>query len=88
MLREHRSQIFLQELKVKKPTLVLPDLAFGLSPVAALPAQPFCEEESLKIGVTIIDRAAQDESFSRQRIYEDALVSLTAKLTRDHGSAG
>jgi len=71
---------------VSRTGIVLPDLAFGLPPASDVRTLPSWEDGALRIGVTVIDRAAQNKSFSRQQIYEDALVSLLVKLSRDYGA--
>ena len=86
LLREDCSLAFLDELGVNRPAIVLPDLAFALPPVSDTLAFPSSKSGALRIGVTVIDRAAQNKSFSRQHIYEDALVSLLLELSREHGA--
>jgi colanic acid/amylovoran biosynthesis protein len=82
MLRETRSLDFvLSKLKIKKPVLVFPDLAFGLPP----PPQLQWEADAiLRIGVTVIDRAAQNGNFSRQQSYEETIESVLVKLNQEY----
>lgn len=85
LLREHLSLAFLKELKVRRPAVVLPDLAFGLPSVMDAPNSLIQKRKALpRIGVTVMDRAAQEKRFVRQQIYEDALVSLLVRLRKDH----
>ena len=86
LLRECHSLAFLEELGVSRPAIVLPDLAFALPPAPDTPVLPSSKSGALRIGVTVIDRAAQNRSFSRQHIYEDALVSLLLELSREYGA--
>jgi colanic acid/amylovoran biosynthesis protein len=80
MLREQRSADLLKALLVRRQPIVLADLAF------ALPAAPdhvrflAADNHPLRIGVTVMDRGAQDPHFQRQALYEEALVSLLARL--------
>lgn len=82
LVREPRSAIFLtQVLKIRRPAVLLPDLAFGLPPSAPIrPDDP--ADSTVKIGLTIIDRGAQDRQFQRQAAYEKNLQELLEKLGR------
>lgn len=85
MTREMLTSAFLvKELRLSKPTVFIPDLAFGLPHVPAkLPLSIPRAENHLKIGLTLMDRGAQTRSFSSQQKYEDALHTLVKKLL-DH----
>lgn len=86
LLREPYSLAFLEELKVSQSAIVLPDLAFAPPPVHADSDLLSYDSGALQIGVTVIDRGAQDKSFSGQQNYEDALVSLLVRLNTDYGA--
>ncbi len=88
MLREPNSLLFVREvLKLRIQPMVAPDLAFGLpdTPPAVLPGQEN-GPAGINIGVTVIDRAAQDQNFLRQQEYEDTLTNLLVRLHRRYGA--
>jgi colanic acid/amylovoran biosynthesis protein len=82
MVREPESQNFVNStLKLKTSPMLFPDLAFGLPEVDSwLMDGIITREGSLKIGVTLIDRASQNPDFHEQQQYEDALCSLLINL--------
>lgn len=85
MSREEETTHFLtEELKVDTPLLQLPDLAFGLPPAPPPPDPPPSGADGRRIGVTVIDRAAQRKGFDRQQAYEQALEQCLVKLGRQH----
>ncbi len=85
MLRENRSLSLLNELGVRQPAIVLADLAFGHLPTVDTPLlAQLANDGSLRIGVTVLDWAAQEKSFHRQEIYENAIVSLFTKLSHNY----
>ena len=76
MLREPKSIEYIsQQLNISLLPVLMPDLAFGL-------AKGECENKTImndplmKIGVSVIDRHAQESRFNFQNKYEDALVNL------------
>lgn len=83
MVRERRAGSFLREvLRVKTPIILLPDLAFGLS--ADKPHGGTNNKTSRRqIGVTAIDRGAQDPGFGGQMHYEKALIALLTRLANE-----
>ena len=84
LVREGRSQAFLSALGVSKPDVtVLADLAFALPPVPEGASEFARRSGALRVGVTVIDRAAQDPSFPHQRRYEDAVVGTLIRLARE-----
>ena len=86
MLREQQSADFLNALAVHHRPVILADLAFALPAapdhISLLPA----DNHPLRIGVTVMDRGAQDPHFQRQAIYEDALVSLLMRLRASYAA--
>lgn len=84
MLREQRSQQFLTEtLNIRPNSAIVPDLAFGLPVVAPCLPTPEPEEPNvLRIGITPLDRGAQQGQFQRQQQVEEMLVALVAELVR------
>lgn len=84
MVRESRAGSFLREvLRVKIPVVLLPDLAFGLS-VGETHERTISRTSHRQIGVTAIDRSAQDPSFSGQMHYEKALITLLTRLANEY----
>lgn len=76
LLREPISRGFLRELQVSKAAVVLPDLAFGLPKLSEIPeVGSTLPSAPLRIGVTMLDRVAQEPLFAFQQQYEDAVVS-------------
>lgn len=70
--RESESLRFFEENLSLPAPLLLTDLAFGLPPI-------YLRSDQLtypKIGITIIDRQAQDRRFSRQAGYEQSLMEV------------
>jgi colanic acid/amylovoran biosynthesis protein len=84
LVREQKSYEFLKrDLKLEREIPVLPDLAFGLPCISAPQGNTSpAETHPLRIGVTVMDRGAQDRQFSRQQDYEDALVATLLRLRR------
>ncbi|MFV2044189.1 MAG: polysaccharide pyruvyl transferase family protein [Anaerolineales bacterium] len=85
MTRERSSLHFVvNELEIHQKAIVVPDLAFSLPPVPA-PTEPnMGREKSLRIGVTVIDRAAQVRNFQSQESYENALTALLLRLNKEY----
>lgn len=84
MVREPRAGTFLREvLRVKTPIVLLPDLAFGLSAYETH-EDVISRTSQLQIGVTAIDRSAQDPSFGGQMQYEEALIALLTQLANEY----
>lgn len=86
LVREQRSLAFASdELGLTAPIQLMPDLAFGLASVGTLPSalvsQP--RNDIIHIGLTPMDRQAQDKRFGRQKEYEEILVSLVQKLSQE-----
>ncbi len=80
MVREPRAGAFIREvLQVKTPVLLMPDLAFGLSS-RRRPENSTGSMLTYQIGVTALDRSAQEPGFSGQQRYEEALVTLLMRL--------
>jgi colanic acid/amylovoran biosynthesis protein len=89
MVREPVSLDFVRRtLKIdKSKSIVLPDLAFGLSESPAFEKRALSNnEESLSVGITIINRAEQNIEFDRQSIYEDAITAAATKLAKEYGA--
>jgi colanic acid/amylovoran biosynthesis protein len=80
LLREQQSAEFLRLLHVRQEPIVLADLAFALPAAADDVGLLTRENQRLRIGVTAMDRGAQEKRFRRQAIYEDALTSLLLRL--------
>lgn len=81
MVRESISLAFCQqELNLRSPLHLFPDLAFGLES-GLLPARP---GQPIQVGVTVIDRAAQNPRFQKQDAYEAAVEQALATLHREH----
>lgn len=85
LLREQHSLALLQQLGVHTHMTVLPDLAFALPANSARDAGA-ADMAAVRIGVTVIDRAAQEPGFAGQQRYEDALVALLLRLGQQHGA--
>ena len=83
LLREARSVEFVRNvLHIRSPFRQLPDLAFDL--VCSADSSAKRTGEALRIGLTVIDRAAQQGDFARQQQYESSLVELCAQLAADY----
>lgn len=83
MVREPRASSFLREvLRAKTPIILLPDLAFGLS-AGKLHEDTNSKTSRRQIGVTAIDRGAQDPGFKGQMQYEAALMALLTRLANE-----
>ncbi|MGB9620616.1 MAG: polysaccharide pyruvyl transferase family protein [Armatimonadota bacterium] len=83
MVRESRAGSFLREvLRVKTPIVLLPDMAFELS-VGVANERVIGPASQRQIGVTAIDRGAQDPNFGGQLGYEEALCVLLTRLARE-----
>ena len=84
MLREPNSAAYLAKtLGVSRPQVVLPDLAFSLAaPCPLHPREEAGNRKRPRVGVTVIDWAAQTRSFGRQAAYEEALVGLLVRLSQ------
>lgn len=84
MVRENRSYDFLENvLSIDKNILLLKDLAFCL-PVSFPESSNW---ESLEVGITIMNRAAQKSNFSNQDAYEKAIIEVSSKLHREYGAS-
>jgi colanic acid/amylovoran biosynthesis protein len=85
MLREERSQQFLNKtLRINPNSILIPDLAFGLPVVAPhLPTPKPEQPHVLRIGITPLDRGAQQGHFQRQQQVEEMLVALVAQVARE-----
>jgi colanic acid/amylovoran biosynthesis protein len=88
MTREQESERFiLSTLKLAKPPILVPDLAFGLPSVdEQSPVRISEDSNQLRVGFTIIDRKAQNPNFLDQATYEDAICSLITKLDREYSA--
>lgn len=86
MVREPRSLEFVTQILALEDRVVLvPDLAFDLSPARVKAASNAVKSSGLRIGVTLIDRAAQNRNFKRQEEYELALVTTLTMLAETYG---
>lgn len=84
MHRERLSLDFVtQGLKVNVPSVLVPDLAFGL-PLVIL-SRLRDRVTPVQIGVTVTGRIAQRD-LRCQKIYEDALEAVLVKLSQAHGA--
>jgi len=84
MVREPRAGAFMREvLRVKTPMILMPDLAFGLSS-SLISKNSIGSKLNYQIGVTALDRSAQEPGFSGQQRYEEALVTLLTRLARQY----
>ena len=88
MVREPESERFIKStLKLAKPPILIPDLAFGLpSVVEKLPVRISQNSSKLRVGFTIIDRSAQNPNFLGQNTYEDAICSMITKLDQEYSA--
>ena len=88
MVREPESERFIiSTLKLTRPPIPIPDLAFGLPPVVGrLPVKITQNDSKLRVGFTIIDRSAQNPNFLDQETYEDAICSLITKLDQEYSA--
>ncbi len=88
MVREPRSQDFVTHQLGLPAPLLIPDLGFGL-PLATVESRrlPEAEAAALKVGVSVIDRAAQTRAFAGQLAYEETLERLLVWLAHEHGAA-
>ncbi|MGB0388505.1 MAG: polysaccharide pyruvyl transferase family protein [Ardenticatenaceae bacterium] len=86
LVREHKSVDFLRNIGVRQPVHLLPDLAFGF------PSQDDQDDrtslgieasDTLRIGVTVMDRGAQEKQFGGQQGYERALESVLLRLNQE-----
>lgn len=88
LLREYSSQSFLDKLGVKRPSIVLPDLAFGKLSATTSNFHLFDKRQSdqntLRIGLTLIDRGAQENFFKEQQAYEETIVALLYHLNKKY----
>lgn len=85
MLRENRSVDFVRtKLRIQKECILLPDMAFGL-PILSTPPHSKAKE-GLQIGVTVIDRTAQNSLFEQQEAYEQAIETLLINLINELGA--
>lgn len=85
MLREPRSEQFLtQTLHIAPNTVLIPDLAFGLPEVTSTLPQPEPEQPPvLRVGITPLDRGAQQGRVQRQQQVEEMLVALVQQLASE-----
>ncbi|MGB9880926.1 MAG: polysaccharide pyruvyl transferase family protein [Anaerolineae bacterium] len=91
MVREPRSLEFIQNaLCLRKQAVLVPDLAFTFTPTEHSSVRLQDLQSGLKIGVTIIDRAAQVKgkvfTAAQQEIYEEALVAALGEISRKYGA--
>jgi len=89
MVRESISLNFVQNvLKINQvKTIQLPDLAFGFSKsIRPLKKSPAFEHATFSLGITIINREAQNDQFERQDIYEDAIIAASTMLAEERGA--
>jgi len=89
MVRESISLNFVQNvLKINQvKTIQLPDLAFGFSKlIRPQKKSPALEHDTFSLGITIINREAQNDKFERQDIYEDAIIAASNKLAEEQGA--
>lgn len=89
MVRERRSMEFAQTvLGITTPLILIPDLAFAPTPLEDPPVSLKGAQSGLKIGVTVIDRAAQtrNKAFTtaKQEAYERALVSALFEISQKY----
>jgi colanic acid/amylovoran biosynthesis protein len=83
MLREQLSAQFLADLGLGRDPIVLADLAFALSPAADNLSLPDANGAQLRVGVTVIDRGAQERSFTQQGAYETILSDLLIQVQQE-----
>lgn len=84
MVREPRTCAFIREvLRVQTPIVLLPDLAFGLLR-GVIRKEAVSSKSNRQIGVTVIDRSAQEPGFSGQQHYEKTLVTLLTRLAHQY----
>ena len=84
LLREQRSAKFLADLDIRRQSIGLADLAFALPPADDGPRLPDAKGARLRVGVTVIDRGAQERSFTQQAAYESMLSSLLVQIQREY----
>jgi colanic acid/amylovoran biosynthesis protein len=86
MVRERASAEFLREsLGLPVAPLVLPDLAFAMRPQPTGTARH--PEAATRLGVTVLNRSAQDSRYRNQVAYEEALLQVLIRLAQQHGAA-
>ncbi len=86
MAREPRALAFVREtLQVKAPVVLVPDMAFALA-VETLQPVAIVSLPVRRIGVTAIDRSAQDPNFAGQIRYEGTLVTLLTRLASQYNA--
>lgn len=89
MTREEISAGFVKNiLHISRPVLVQPDLTFALHPTQVIkqPIEAGKTPGGLAIGVTILDRGAQNKQFKRQEQYEQSLSSLLMALSHENSA--
>jgi len=88
MVREPQSLFFVKNvLRVPGNIVLLPDLAFGLPMLESEKATTSLNRSSqINIGITAIDRGAQQQRYTQQREYEDSIVNLLLKTIEDHNA--
>ena len=83
LLREQQSAKFLTELGLNRESIVLADLAFALPSAADRLDLSDAGGAQLRIGVTVIDRGAQEGSFRQQAAYEEMLAKLLIQIHQE-----
>jgi len=73
-------------LKSNTRMVVMPDLAIGLQPRQTLQEKlNICTTKSPRIGLTLIDRGAQNPGFNQQK-YEETIAHLITRIHHEHGA--
>ena len=81
LLREGNSAKYLSNiLHVNKTTKIFPDLAFGMIDNHKLVNESDRDKNDFFIGLSLLDRAAQDQNFKNQNEYEDAIYEFLCLL--------
>lgn len=83
--REHESYRFVKKMQLRNGAgVVIPDLAFNLSNYLPQVIQSDLNHDKINIGVTIINRGLQDDTFSNQQGYEETLVAFFQEFHNLH----
>ena len=86
MVREAISKNFIENsLGVSSEVLLMPDMAFGL-PYKSCDFPDLQPGQGLKVGVTVIDRGAQEKTFLHQQDYERSLISTISQLITEQNA--
>jgi colanic acid/amylovoran biosynthesis protein len=87
MVRDKPSLELLRQIGVKRPVVLLPDLAFAMPGKSATPApSPDQPTTTPKVGITLIDYQRLNRSFTNQSTYEAAIQAAAVHLQQADGA--